>query len=192
MNHKWTEDELLIIRRDFKHTKQSCRELAQIITLSSGEQITEYAVRDQISSMGICHDGRKTWDEKQDKRLRHLMGKYHPARVAKIMHRGVNSVVIRPKRLGISRRTRDGWFTKKEVCEIFGVDHHWVQHRIDSGALLATPHGETKPCKNGGSCWHIEDSAVVDFIRRYPQELVGKNIDIIQIVDILVGIESLQ
>ena len=118
------------------------------------------------------------------------MSRYHPTRVANIMRRGVNSVVIRSKRLCISRKVKDGWYNKKEVREIFGVDHHWLQHRIDSGAIVATPHGNIKPSKHGGGCWHIEQGALRCFIRLYPQELVGKNIDIIQIVNILVGLET--
>lgn len=186
--HHWTEEELEIVRRDFKHNRQSCIELAERLSRLSGDRVTQFAVRGQISKMGICKDGRKPWSPRQDKRLRQLLSKYPPLRVARIMKRSLNSVVIRSKRLKIYLRMRDGWFTKKEVGEILGVDHHWLQHRIDSGALKARWHGETKPCKNGGSCWHIEQEDLKEFIQRYPQELVGRNLDIIMIVEILAGI----
>lgn len=185
--HSWAEEELEIVRRDFKHSRQSCIDLANRLS-KPGDKVTQFAVRGKVQIMGITRDGRQPWDEPQDKRLRLLFGKYPPLRVAKMMKRGVNSVVVRAKRLKIYRRCRDGWYTKAEVCEILGVDHRWVQARIDCGALNASWHGETKPCKNGGSCWHIEEDALKEFIRLYPQDLVGRNVDIIQIIDLLAGI----
>ena len=105
-----------------------------------------------------------------------------------MMHRSLNSVVIMSKRLNCSRRYREGWFTKKEVCEILGHDHKWVQARIDSGALGATSHYGRRPTKEGMSAWHIQEHDLVQFIRKYPQELVGCNIDIIMIVELLAGV----
>lgn len=187
--HNWTQEEREIIRRDFRHSRQSAMELAERISRMSGDRVTQHAVRGQVAKMGICKNGRKPWTPNEDEKLQELMGKYWPGYVAKRMKRSINSVVVRSKRLKISRRVRDGWFTKREVCEALGVDHHWLQHRIDSGALKATYHGDTKPCKNGGSCWHIEEKDLKAFIQKYPQELVGRNIDIILIVDILAGIK---
>lgn len=187
--HRWTEEELEIIRRDFRHSRQSCIELAERISRMSGDRVTNFAVRGQVAKMGICKNGRKPWFPEEDEKLRELMGKYWPGLVAKKMKRSINSVVVRSKRLKISRSVRDSWFTKREACEILGVDHHWIQSRIDCGALKASWHGETKPCKNGGSCWHIGQEDLREFIRRYPQELVGRNLDIIMVVEILAGID---
>jgi len=108
-----------------------------------------------------------------------------------MMHRSINSVVVMSKRLGCSRRVRDGWFTKREVCEILGVDHKWVQRRIDSGVIKATYHfPDRRPAKIGYSCWHIEENDLRQFIRKYPQELTSRNVDLIMIVDILAGLAN--
>jgi hypothetical protein len=119
-----------------------------------------------------------------------LMHQYCPRRVARIMHRSINSVVVMSKRLNIRRRYRTGWFTKNEVCEILGHDHRWVQRRIDSGALVATYHHEARPQKNGMRSWHISEQDLTQFIRKYPEELVGCNMDIMMIVELLAGIVS--
>ncbi|MBA7471828.1 hypothetical protein ES707_07140 [subsurface metagenome] len=42
------------------------------------------------------------------------------------------------------------------------------------------------------SAWHIEEHDLVQFIRKHPQELVGCNIDIIMIVELLAGIINKQ
>ena len=182
-NHIWTDDDLNIIRRDYKHTRKSCQELAARLG------VTEYGVAGQISKMGIAKsDDRRPWSPKEKEKLAELIHQYCPRVVAKMMHRSINSVVVMAKRLNAKRRYRDGWFTKREVCEIVAHDHKWVQRRIDSGALIASSHYGAIPSKKGMSAWHIREHDLVQFIRKHPEELVGCNIDIIAVVELLAGI----
>lgn len=184
--HIWTEDEREIVRRDYAHTHASRRAIAQHLGIS------EFAVAGQIAKMGIAkRSDRRRWARQEDERLMELMPRYSPGKIAKLLHRSLNSVVVRSKRLGISRRVRDGWFTKQEVGEILGVDHHWIQRRIDCGALKATYHYGVRPQKNGAVCWHIAEADLRRFIRRYPCELTSRNVDLLMIVDILAGVEAL-
>jgi DNA-binding CsgD family transcriptional regulator len=181
--HRWTDEEREIVRRDYTGTHQSKRDIAARLG------VTQNAVAGQIMNMGLGNrsdrDRCKPWSEKEDEQLRELLGKYAPRTVAEKMVRSLNSVVMRGKRLGISRRCRDGWYTKKECCEILGMDHKWVQRRIDDGALKATWHYGTKPNKNGLQAWHIEEADLIAFIKKYPQDLNGRNVDLIQIVGLL-------
>jgi len=184
-NHIWTDYEKDIIRSDYKHTRESAIELADRLG------VTEYAVKGQIAIMGIAKsDDRQPWSPEEKERLWDLMHKYCTRRVARIMHRSINSVTVMSKRLKISRHYRDGWFTKREVCEILGHDHKWVQRRIDSGALVATYHHGERPQKNGMRSWHISEQDLIQFIRKYPEELVGCNLDIMMIVELLASIDS--
>jgi len=181
--HKWTDEERDIIRRDYRHTRVSRQELAAWLG------VTEFGVAGQIATMGIAKsDDRHPWTEKEKETLAELIPQYCPRRVARMMHRSLNSVVVMSKRIHASRRARTGWYTKSEVCAIVGHDHKWVQRRIDSGAIKASYHYEQKPSQKGMSAWHIEEHDLVQFIRRYPQELVGCNIDIIAIVQLLAGV----
>lgn len=190
-NHKWTDEERAIIRRDYKHSRASCQLLAEHLSHMTGDRITALAVRGQVNSMGIAKsDDRHPWSPAEDAKLRELIPLFCPRAVARKMHRSTNSVVVRSKRLTISRRCRNGWFTKREVMEILGHDHKWIQRRIDSGALKATYHYEHRPTQKGGSAWHITEADLKKFIKTYPEELVGCNIDIITIVDILSGVNS--
>ena len=153
--------------------------------------VSENAVAGQISNMGIAkRDDRRPWAPAEKERLAELIHQYCPRRIAKLMHRSLNSVVVMSKRLHASRRVRDGWFTKREVCEILGHDHKWVQRRIDNGALKASYHYGHRPRKLGHSAWHITESSLRDFIRRYPEELTGTNVDLIMIVDIVAGVAN--
>jgi len=181
--HRWSDEERGIVRRDYAHSRQSAREIGARLG------VTEFGVKGQVSMMGLGnHDNRHPWTLKEDAKLIRLLRRWGPRTVAVKMHRSLNSVVLRSKRLNIRRRERDGWFTKRDVCEILGVDHRWVQARIDSGALKAYYHYGTKPSKYGMSAWHIEEADLKEFIRRYPQELIARNLDMIMIVDILAGV----
>jgi len=139
--------------------------------------------------MGIAKsDDRHPWSLQEKERLAKLIPQYCPRVIAKMMHRSLNSIVVKSKRLNLPRRYREGWFTKREVCEILGHGHKWVQARIDSRALKAYSHYGQRPTQIGMSAWHIQEYDLVQFIRQYPQELVGCNIDIIAIVELLAGI----
>ncbi len=189
--HHWTDEERAIIRRDYKHTHESAKQIAISLSLETGEGITALAVIGQITFMGLAKStDRRPWSSEEEAKLAQLIGVYSIRVVAKKMHRGIGSLTNKVKKLRLSWKTRDGWYTKKEVCEILGRDHKWVQVRIDSGALKASSHFGGRPVKFGLSAWHIDEKDLKAYIRRYPQELVGCNIDIMLIVDILAGVTN--
>ena len=138
----------------------------------------------------LMNVGPHPWSPEQDAKLMELIPSLCPRAVARKMNRSINSVVVRSKRLNISRRVRNGWFTKTECMAILGHDHKWIQRRIDSGALQASYHYDHRPSQIGGSAWHITEAALKRFIKSYPEELVGCNIDIITIVDIVSGVNN--
>ena len=181
--HRWTEEEIEIVVRDYAHTHESRRRIAEKLG------VTEFAVAGIIAMKGIAkRDDRRRWTPQEKVRLAELVPTYSPRKVAKIMKRSINSVVVMSKRIGVSRRARNGWFTKREVCEILGMDHKWVQRRIDSGALKASYHYDHRPSQLGGSAWHIDEAHLKEFIRRYPEELTARNLDFIMVVEILAGV----
>lgn len=178
--HKWTENERDIVRRDYNGTNDSAEQIASKLG------VTRNAVKGQVEKMGLAVDKSRRWSLREEEKLTELITQYAPQTVAIHLHRSVNSVVVKSKRLGLSRRFRDGWYTKHEVCELFGVDHHWVQKRIDEDLLKASYHNGIKPQKSGGACWHIEEGELREFIVVHCGELVGRNVDLFTIVHLLV------
>jgi len=182
VKHKWTDEERDIIRLEYRHTHASRRAIAEKLG------VTEFAVAGQIACMGLAKGSdRRPWTAAEEERLGDLIGRYGPRKIAKLMHRSLNSVVVRAGRLGLKRRTRDGWFTKNEVCQIVGMDHKWVQRRIDSGELRASYHYGTKPQKNGMAAWHIGGDDLRCFIIAHSHELTSRNVDLVVIVWLLTG-----
>ncbi len=184
--HRYSDEEIDIIRRDYRHSKESLRELAQRLGT------TPASINGKVRLLGLSKRTdyrRRKWTEEEEKKLVKLLERHAPSSVPKFMGRSINSVVVKSKRLGVRRRNRNDWYVMREVCEILGVDHHWLRRRVDSGAIVATWHYDKEPGQRKGSLsWHFTQHAVCEFIRRYPEELNGRNVDMIQVVEILVGV----
>lgn len=179
--HKWTEEERGIVRRDYDGTRLGTDLLAVRL------HVTRYAVKGQAGRLGIMMQKSPDWTEKELMTLRNLVHRYAVSEIAKKLHRTQNSVRLKATRLKLGLRMRDDWFTKNEVCEILGVDHHKVQTWIDCGALRARWHSAGKPQKHGMFMWHVEADDLKCFIIRCSGELLGRNVDIQQIVWLLTG-----
>lgn len=176
--HRWIDDELELVRRDYKGTNKSAEEIA----LNLG--VTKWAVKGQVEKLGIAQQKSPPWVEGEIERLQSLIHRYSVTAIAKKLHRSPNAVKIKATRLKLGLRARDDWYTKSDVCEILGVDHKKVQAWIDDGALMASWHNDKRPQKNGMR--HIEAEALRKFIIKHSGELLGRNVDIQQIVWIIV------
>jgi len=185
--HKWTDRERDIVRRDYDGTNKTSQAIAAKLSSMVGDKITLFAVKGQAAKMGIMQDKSPDWTEREIEELTEKITIYAPSTIAKSMSRSVNAVVVKAKRLGLSRRVRDGWFTKKEVCEIMGVDHRKIQGYIDRGVLRASFHNGIKPQKNGGACWHIRQADLISFIKANKGDFQGRNVDLTMIVWLLSG-----
>ena len=186
-NHKWTDEEREIIRRDFRQTSASQRELANRLGVT-GPQVAH-----QIARMGLGkRSDRRPWTPEENSRLLDLIEEKSTVQIAKSMRRTVNAVVVQAKRLNASPRNRAGWYTMREVCEILGMDHHWLSRRIENGSLQATRQNGGTPEDDKGRMWRIEEKNLRQFIRRHPHELNGRNVDLVHLVDILIGLEPLK
>jgi len=185
--HRWTEEEEEIVRREYKGTNASARWIADYLSHLTGERITIWAVKGKAAALGILKQKSPPWTPDELERLQLLIHKHPIPQIAKRLGRSCNAVKVKATRLKLGLRTRDDWYTKRDVCEILGVDHHKVQAWIDRGALVATWHSDRKPQRNGMAMWHITTEALRSFIIRHCGELMGRNVDIQQIVWIIAG-----
>jgi len=184
--HRWTEEERDIVRRDYKGTNLSAQVIAAMLS-RPGNPVTQYAVKGQAAALGLMQQKSPPWTQREIECLQSLIHQYSIPQIAKKLHRSANAVKIKATRLKLGLRQRDDWYTKREGCEICGVDHKIVQRWIDSGALAATWHNGRKPQKNGSNMWHITTNALRRFLIMYSGELLGRNVDIQQIVWIVAG-----
>jgi len=180
-NHKWTDGERDIVRRDYDGTGGSVNRIAARLGVSL------YSVKGQIQRLGLARIHHNRWALNEEEDLAELIERYSITTTARKMHRSVNSVSIKAKRLKLSRRSRFECYTKKEVCEILGVDHKRIQRYIDEGLLKAQWNSEIEPQKNGMAYWRIYERDLRNFIIKYAGEFQGRNVDLWQVVNILTG-----
>lgn len=129
----WTDAERETVRLEYRHNRGSVAHLARKLDR------TENSIKGVIQQLGITRShGRKRWTRKDDQRLIDLAGAVSMPRIAQILGRSTNSVVVRSKRLRISLRDRTGWYTARDVARLLGVDDHWVRTRLQSGVPPGT------------------------------------------------------
>ncbi len=186
--HQWTEEERSIIRSDYKGTNASAKEIADAF-VERGIMVTRHAIKGQVAKLGIMRQKSPPWTPGELERLEKLIHRHSVPQVAKKLHRSPNAVKIKATRLKLDLRLRFDWYTKKDVCEIVGEDHHKVQKWIDSGELKATWHNDRQPSTKGYGAWHIEAKDLKKFIIKHSGELLGRNVDIQQIVWLLTKID---
>lgn len=179
IKHKWTDEERSIVIMDYDGTNITTQRIADRLG------VTFYAVKGQAAKLGIQQQRGTTWTEEEIGQLSELVHQYSITQVAKRLHRSPNAIKIKATRLKMGLRARDGWFTKKEVCEVCGVDHKKAQGWIDDGRLTASYHNGVKPQRNGMHMWHIAEVDLRKFIIENSEQLLGRNVDIQQIIWLL-------
>ena len=185
--HKWTVEEEDIVRQQYRGTYQSCQAIADHLNHAGAwPPVTLFSVRGRVAKLGIGQRENRRWTEAEMNLLRREVGRYPPDKIAENLKRGIVSVTVKMKRMGLLRRMgRDGWYTKMDVAEMLGVVHKKVQRWMDDKYLKAVPYQEM-PRKNAGGMWYIKEKDLRHFLLHYPQELVGRNIDVALVFDILV------
>lgn len=184
LKHAWTEAEDAVLRRDI------LPERAERVSQAKRLGVTLYQLEHRAQRLGLLKQtdyAKRMWTVAEDDYLRDHVERLSPNKMRKHLGRSMNAVVVRLKRLGLSRRNRDGWYTKMEACAVLGKDHKWLQARIDSGALKATYHHGQRPAQGGMRQWHIAANDLRAFILGHCEELNGSNVDMVSLVDLLCG-----
>ncbi|HXG59176.1 MAG TPA: hypothetical protein VNL91_09145 [Thermoanaerobaculia bacterium] len=129
---------------------------------------------------------RRGWDESELQFLLDHLGQRTPLWIAKRLKRSETSVVMKAKRLRLSRRFDDGTYTGNQVCEGFGVDHHVVDRWIRLGWLDAVRRGSDRP----NDAWRIKPEAVRRFVRKHPTEFDIRKVDQVWFLDVVLGVQG--
>jgi len=187
-HHVYTDADDILIRERYRSTRASAQALADMLGTSVS------GIKCRAQRIGVSRAGHRgngaPWTTEEDELLREIYPKLSLAKIKKKLGRSMSSVVARCKVLHLSRKYHDGFFTLREVGQIMGREPYWLRRQIDAGLLKAERNNpDFAPQENGGSYWRISEAAVRDYIRRFPQELIGRGFDVVMVVDLLVGIK---
>ena len=88
--------------------------------------LPRWYIKRQAARLGLTMKmDRRSWTEAESDRLENLVGRVSSATIAKRLHRPESSIVNKLKRMGTSRRVRDGYAMRElELC--IGEDHHKI------------------------------------------------------------------
>jgi hypothetical protein len=171
----WTENDLETLRLGYKGR------LSEVSLLGKKLNRTIASIEAKAASIGLKRIKRKLWSASDIEYLRENVGRYNVRLLAHTLHRSVNAVVLQIKTLRLHRSYRNGWYTTTEAASILGCSRQKIHWLIKDKKLTATGHYS----EENNRCWEITREALKKFICKYPAELQGRNIDIVQIVDIL-------
>jgi hypothetical protein len=127
---------------------------------------------------------RRPWTEAELKLVEHLVGRVSAATIAKRLHRPESSVVNKLKRLGTSRRVREG-YTMRDLEQCLGEDHHKISVWIANGWLRDRLQGTNRHGGNGNDIHRIREKDVLHFIKNHPQEINLGKVDQVWFLDLV-------
>lgn len=132
-------------------------------------------IKCQAARLGLTMQmDRRPWTHTEMKVIEKLVGRVSSATIAKRLGRPESSVVNKLKRMGTSRRVRDG-YTMRDLELCLGEDHHKIIGWIKNGWLQDRLQGTRRHDGNGNDIHRIREKAILNFIRNYPQEInLGK------------------
>jgi DNA-binding CsgD family transcriptional regulator len=137
--------------------------------------LPRWYIKRQAARLGLTlHMDRTPWTAREMNLLEKLVGHVSSATIAKRLHRPESSVVNKLKRIGTSRRVRNG-YTMRDLELCFGEDHHKITQWIKNGWLQDRLQGTRRHDGNGNDIHRIREKDILTFIRYHPQEInLGK------------------
>lgn len=127
---------------------------------------------------------RRPWTRAELRLLERLVGRVPAATIAKRLHRPESSVVNKLKRLGTSRRVRDG-YTMRDLEQCLGEDHRRISRWIANGWLQDRFQGTRRHDGNGNDIHRIREKDVLSFIKNHPQEINLGKVDQLWFLDLV-------
>ncbi len=179
-NRKYTDEQLEYVRTDYLGTVKSARDIGTHLSIPLSSVF--YLIK--RLGIGKGRNRGRPWTEEETDRLIKLSNKLAVLTIATRLRRSPNSIKNRLQKLGVSRRGKDGWYNGTEVCEIFGHSTLWLTRRIDKGIIRAEKRGSGRSFQ-----WIITRRALIAYIRKNPQDVDGRKVDMFYFIDLLVGVD---
>jgi hypothetical protein len=157
--YAWTPERDQVLRERYDgRTRGAIAVLAQSIGWPG------WVIKKRAAALGLTHAvDRKDWTPEETAFLWEHGGSRTSHWIAKQLGRSETSVVMRFKRLRISRRVRAG-YTLRELTLCFGTDHHVIERWVREGKLAQRVRDERGDRKT----WYVTDADLLTFVRDYP------------------------
>ena len=130
--------------------------------------LPRWYIKRQAARLGLTMKmDRKPWTQADLNLLERVVGRLSAATIAKRLHRPESSVVNKLKRLGNSRRVREG-YTMLDLEQCLGEDHHKISVWIANGWLRDRLQGTKRHGGNGNDIHRIREEDILRFHKEPP------------------------
>jgi hypothetical protein len=154
-----------------------------------------WVLKKRAALLGITRPvDRKEWTAEEVAFLWTHTGTRSAEWMRKKLGRSLTSVVLKLKRMKISRRVKDG-YTLRELELCFGVDHRVIERWVEEGKLCSLRRGA--PGQNAApgirrrgtdrerDPWAVSDSDILRFITAHPMEFRLERVDQFWFMDLI-------
>jgi len=147
--------------------------------------LPRWYIKRQAARLGLTMKmDRKPWTSADLNLLEKLVGRVSSATIAKRLNRPESSVVNKLKRLGNSRRVREG-YTMRDLEQCLGEDHHKISAWIANGWLCDRLQGRGRHDGNGRDIHRIREKDILRFLKNHPQEINLGKVDQVWFLDLV-------
>jgi hypothetical protein len=123
-----------------------------------------WVITKQAAALGLCYPAdRRDWTKKEESFVSWHAGYRTVNWMSKQLKRSLSSVVLKLKRMKISRRIRKG-YTMRDLEACFGIDHHGIEKWVRAGQLQIRKRNTKRPL----DIWWVEDAQILAFIQAHP------------------------
>lgn len=144
-----------------------------------------WQIKRRAAQLGLSYPAdRREWTRPETDFLWQHAGERTARWIAKRLGRSETSVVLKFKRMKISRRVSEG-YTLRDLCECFGIDHHGVERWVKHGWLNVRRRKTMRTEEQGVDPWMVSDEKILDFIMRHPLAFRLDKVDQVWFMDLV-------
>ena len=158
----------------------------QVLTRMIREtRLPRWYIKKRAARLGLTmHPDKRPWTAAEQEILERLLGRVSALTIARRLKRTEASVVLKIKRLGVSRRVRNG-YTMRDLEECLGESHHKIQRWVANGWLRDRLQGTRRHDGNGRDIHRFQEKEILGFIRNHPLEINLGRVDAVWFLDMI-------
>lgn len=185
---RFTAEEDEAIRREW--ALLDGKKKGEVAALATRMGIARHQLSQRARKLGLTmpHKKEPPWTAAEDA-LMNAVPLHDPDRCADIFrehgfNRSPTAIMVRAKRVGISRRFNEG-LSARQAAKVIGVDDKGITAYCISGDLKATKRDDNRLPQQGGSRWVIKPSDLRQFVIDYLGRIDFRKVDKFELVRLL-------
>lgn len=183
--YRWTPALDEVLRKDYDgRVKDRAREIAERIGWPA------WVIKKRAALLGLTSgwpECRRSWTAEEEKVLLESAGHFSAHWMARKLGRSETQVVLKLKRLHLSRRWQDG-YTMRQLEMCFGVDHRVISKWIASGWLPDRRRDDSEPNEDPSRrSMCVTDADLLRFMQEHPMEFDVRRVDQFWFMGLILG-----